>query len=288
MTQATQNLELILFGWVDALRRRDPDPIADRLAPDIVWQGLRRDLVCPDRDAVLHNITAGGPIRERVIGIEVTALDEHRVLLGVQLPGMTEFFGETLQGEMFDVFTINEGIIVRIDEFKTRDHALAFARNTPPPSPASPDHNANQASVRRTPRVERVVPILNVSDIHASFEWFEKLGWDKGFEWKGDPSDAAPGFGAVETGSCEIFLCRDGQGSRGKGANSSTLGPDGDETSDKGVWMSIWVNDVDTIHQRCVSEGLEITHPPTDEPWGVREFHVRHPDGHVFRISSNL
>ena len=25
--------------------------------------------------------------------------------------------------------------------------------------------------------------------------------------------------------------------------------------------------------------------PPTDEPWGVREMHVRHPDGHVFRIS---
>ena len=25
--------------------------------------------------------------------------------------------------------------------------------------------------------------------------------------------------------------------------------------------------------------------PPTNEPWGVREMHVRHPDGHVFRIS---
>jgi hypothetical protein len=28
--------------------------------------------------------------------------------------------------------------------------------------------------------------------------------------------------------------------------------------------------------------------PPTDEPWGVREMHVRHPDGHVFRISKGL
>jgi uncharacterized glyoxalase superfamily protein PhnB len=35
----------------------------------------------------------------------------------------------------------------------------------------------------------------------------------------------------------------------------------------------------------AVAEGLEITFPPTDEPWGVREMHVRHPDGHVFRIS---
>ena len=88
---------------------------------------------------------------------------------------------------MFDVFTINEGVIVRIDEFKTRDDALAFARSSPPSSPASHGQNANEAPISRGPRVERVVPILNVSDIHASFEWFEKLGWDKGFEWKRTP-----------------------------------------------------------------------------------------------------
>lgn len=288
MTQTAENLELILFGWVDALRRRDPDRIADRLAADIVWQGLRQDLVCPNRSAVLDNIAAGGPLRDQVTGVEVTALDDHRMLLGVQLPGVTEFFGETLTGEMFDVFTITEGVILRIDEFKTRDDALAFTRSTPPPIPASHDQNANEAADTPGPRVERVVPILNVSDIRDSFAWFEKLGWDKGFEWKADPSDDAPGFGAVETGNCEIFLCRDGQGSRGKATNHTTFGPDGDETSDKGVWMSIWVDDVDAMHHRCVTEHLDITHPPTDEPWGVREFHVRHPDGHVFRISANL
>ena len=52
--------------------------------------------------------------------------------------------------------------------------------------------------------------------------------------------------------------------------------------------MSIWVDDVDAVHQRCLAEGLKVTHQPTDEPWGVRELHVRHPDGHVFRISRSL
>jgi hypothetical protein len=28
--------------------------------------------------------------------------------------------------------------------------------------------------------------------------------------------------------------------------------------------------------------------PPTDMPWNVREMHVRHPDGHVFRIGREL
>ena len=52
--------------------------------------------------------------------------------------------------------------------------------------------------------------------------------------------------------------------------------------------MSIWVDDVDEIHRRCLDRGLEVTWPPTDMPWNVREMHVRHPDGHVFRISKGI
>ena len=50
--------------------------------------------------------------------------------------------------------------------------------------------------------------------------------------------------------------------------------------------MSIFVDDLDALHDRCANARLEITYPPTKEPWGVREMHVRHPDGHVFRIST--
>jgi uncharacterized glyoxalase superfamily protein PhnB len=54
------------------------------------------------------------------------------------------------------------------------------------------------------------------------------------------------------------------------------------------VWMSMWVDDVDSVHRHCQKHGLEITWPPTDMPWNVREMHVRHPDGHVFRISQAI
>jgi uncharacterized glyoxalase superfamily protein PhnB len=67
-----------------------------------------------------------------------------------------------------------------------------------------------------------------------------------------------------------------------------TFGPESDEQADKGVWMSIWVDDVDAVHKRCLEQGLEVTWPPTDMPWNVRELHVRHPDGHVFRVSRGL
>jgi catechol 2,3-dioxygenase-like lactoylglutathione lyase family enzyme len=127
----------------------------------------------------------------------------------------------------------------------------------------------------------RITPILNVSNIVESFAWFERLGWKKAWDW-GDP----PTFGGVCSGVCEIFLCHDGQGGRGKSDLPNTFGELA--ADDKGVWMSIWVDDVDSIHRHCIDQGIEITWPPTDEPWGVREMHVRHPDGHVFRISQGL
>jgi len=120
-------------------------------------------------------------------------------------------------------------------------------------------------------KAELVVPVLNVSSVEQSFAWFAKLGWQRGFAWDTEPG-AAPVFGSVQCEDCEIFLCLDHQGGRGE----------------HGAWMSVWVDDVDAVHERCLREGLEVTHGPVDEVWHVRECHVRHPDGHVLRISRAL
>lgn len=132
-------------------------------------------------------------------------------------------------------------------------------------------------------RFKAITPILNVSDMLQSFEWFEKLGWSKGWEW-GEPAC----FGGVSSGECEIFLCHNAQGGRGRGSTTTTFGQERQELSDKGVWMTLWVDDVDEIYRRCLVQHVEVTWSPTDMPWRVREMHVRHPDGHVFRISCAL
>ena len=129
----------------------------------------------------------------------------------------------------------------------------------------------------------RLTPILNVSNIHESFAWFEKLGWTKAWDW-GEP----PTFGGVCSGECEIFLCLNGQGGRGTTGLPATFGPGSSEGAEQAVWMSIWVDDVDAVYQRCLEQGLEVTWPPTDMPWHAREMHVRHPDGHVFRVSRGI
>lgn len=135
----------------------------------------------------------------------------------------------------------------------------------------------------RIMNVNHVIPILNVSDIAASFAWFEKWSWKKSWDW-GTP----PTFGAVGSGEFEIFLCQGGQGGRGKGMNASTFGPSGDQTADKGAWISVMVDDVDEVHKICVAAGLDVTFPPTYMPWHLREMHVRHPDGHVFRVGTGI
>src|SRR5690242_1615178 len=113
-----------------------------------------------------------------------------------------------------------------------------------------------------------LTPILNVSDIGATFAWFEKWGWKKLWDW-GTP----PTFGAVGSGkeAC-IFLCEGAQGGRGRGANTTTFQQDGDEKGDKGVWMSVWVDDVDEMHKQCVAGGLEINKRECHE--ALREFHM--------------
>jgi len=46
--------------------------------------------------------------------------------------------------------------------------------------------------------------------------------------------------------------------------------------------------DEEAAHQHSLVRDLDVAQPPTDTPWGVREMHLRHPDGHVSQISQQL
>ncbi len=60
-----------------------------------------------------------------------------------------------------------------------------------------------------------------------------------------------------------------------------------DETAPVVPDVSVEVDDVDACYSAAVSAGAEIVHPLTDEPWGVRRFFVRDPDGHVINVLSH-
>ncbi len=113
-------------------------------------------------------------------------------------------------------------------------------------------------------KFECVVPILNVKNFSASMDYYVgKLGFAKKWDW-GTP----PTFGCVTRGSVDIFLCERGQGQAG-------------------MWMSVFMDDVDALHEEYTKSGAIIRLPPTNMPWGTREMNVEDPDGHRLRMGSD-
>lgn len=61
-----------------------------------------------------------------------------------------------------------------------------------------------------------------------------------------------------------------------------------DATSPEDSVISVAVgSDVDEAYAEAQRRGYEIVHPLTDEPWGIRRFFVRAPDGNVINIASH-
>jgi uncharacterized glyoxalase superfamily protein PhnB len=143
--------------------------------------------------------------------------------------------------------------------------------------------------------VKSVTPILNVSDVPASIAWFESVGWKRAFSWNrggaikaaADRNEHGPAdFAGICTEGAQIFLCKDAQGARER---RDPKYPNDDDTG--AVWMSWWMGslqEVDDLYALAVRSNYEIARPPFDAPWGVREFHLRHPDGHTFRVGAGL
>lgn len=61
-----------------------------------------------------------------------------------------------------------------------------------------------------------------------------------------------------------------------------------DATAPHDSTLSVHVgDDVEAAYEEAKRRGFEIVHPLTTEPWGVRRFFVRAPDGNVINIVSH-
>lgn len=115
-----------MIDFFGALRRGDFEAATALLAPDVTWQGLEEDWGCQGPDEVIQTFRWAVADRREIDALEFTRGDDH-VVLGVRGPTITEVAGEPLEGQIFNVFTLRGGRIVRIDDFRRRDEALAAA-----------------------------------------------------------------------------------------------------------------------------------------------------------------
>lgn len=58
----------------------------------------------------------------------------------------------------------------------------------------------------------------------------------------------------------------------------------GDATAPEDSVATVVVDDLGEAYAGAVARGFEIVHPVTTEPWGVRRFLVRAPDGNVLNV----
>ena len=52
--------------------------------------------------------------------------------------------------------------------------------------------------------------------------------------------------------------------------------------------ISIEVDDVDQMFSKAKEQNIDIVYPITDEPWGVRRFFAKDPNGKIINILSHL
>ena len=113
--------------------------------------------------------------------------------------------------------------------------------------------------------VRRIVPDFHAQDPGASLAFYvDVLGLEVAMDLGWVVTFAAPG-----NPTAQISVMRDDA--------SASVQPD----------VSIEVDDVDAVHAAAQRLGHEIVHPLTDEPWGVRRFFVRDPNGKVLNILSH-
>jgi catechol 2,3-dioxygenase-like lactoylglutathione lyase family enzyme len=67
------------------------------------------------------------------------------------------------------------------------------------------------------------------------------------------------------------------------GANVQLVTRDASAPEDSVV--TVQTEDIEAAYEEAQKLGYEIVHPLTTEPWGVRRFFVRAPDGNVINIA---
>jgi hypothetical protein len=115
----------IVFDHLYARRMSDVEALTRGLDPDVVHYGVLPELECTGRDAVVQRMRAAlDPNDSGIEHLELNAAGE-RVVVGIAGPRFREV--PFLDGELFILFTIRDGLIVRMDDFKTREAAFEAA-----------------------------------------------------------------------------------------------------------------------------------------------------------------
>ena len=117
--------------------------------------------------------------------------------------------------------------------------------------------------------IRRAIPNLPVEDLASSREFYAGfLGFDVAMDEEGFTMFASP-----SNRTAQITLADKHNPGQDRGISEAQI--------------SVEVEDVDALHAAAVERGLEIVYPLTNEPWGIRRFFVKDPDGTVINVAQH-
>jgi hypothetical protein len=124
VTQA--NIEVV-FDHLNARRVHDLARLESQLDPDVVHQGVLPELVCNNRDEVLSMVQRG--FAGDGFGIDRLELIDagDRVVVGLAGPRFSQVPWSPINGQIYMVYTLRDGRIVRMDDYLSRADAMAAA-----------------------------------------------------------------------------------------------------------------------------------------------------------------
>lgn len=114
----------VVFDHIHARGRGDADAIEARMHPEVVHQGIDPDWICDGRGPVMERMRR--VIQQRHGGVDWLELTERRdrVIAGFGGPRFADDpnFPEPRR---FIVFTVRDGLITRMEDYRTREDAFA-------------------------------------------------------------------------------------------------------------------------------------------------------------------
>jgi uncharacterized glyoxalase superfamily protein PhnB len=116
----------------------------------------------------------------------------------------------------------------------------------------------------------RTIPLLTYRDLAAAHDFLVRaFGFEPGGVERA--ADGTPVHGEVRIGETTIWLHR-------VTAEHRLESPLSAEANHSG--LVVHVDDVDRHYERTLAAGADIEKPPTDQPYGQREYGVRDLEGH--------
>jgi len=129
-----------------------------------------------------------------------------------------------------------------------------------------------------------VVPTLVYEDVAQAIDWLcGAFGFKERFRY-GPQGRVAGAQLAVGEGAVMLSVARAGQGP-GWADNAEFRPPRDGEVS---VVLSVHVEDVDQHFERAEQFGARILHPPTDYPFGERQYTAEDLAGHRWAFSQSI